>query len=177
MTILARTTGDVSSLATAMQDQILRLDSEIAPNELNTMEKEIVDALGPIRIIGIMMMVFGGVALTLSAVGVYGVLAQAVAQRTREFGIRLALGAHPGDVLRLVLRQALVLTAIGLGVALPISFLLSRAMETLLLGVVALQWTVLAGFTIVLLVVAVAAGYVPARRAMRVDPLVALRHE
>ncbi len=176
MAFLVRSSGDMASAETAVREEVHRLDPELAPNEINTMEKEIADALGPIRIIGILMMVFGSVALALSAVGVYGVLAQAVAQRTREFGIRLALGANSGDLLRLVLRQALMLAGVGLAAGLPIAFALSRAMEAFLFGVVALNLGVLAGFML-LLAVALAAGYFPARRAMRVDPLVALRHE
>jgi predicted permease len=177
MTLLARAPAGVSSVTAAMQQRILQLDPQVAPTESNTLEREIADALGPIRVIGILMMVFGGVALALSAVGVYGVLAQTVAQRTREFGIRMALGANPQELLRLVLRQALRLTGAGLAVALPVAFMLSRAMESLLFGVVALRWTVLAGFSMLLLVVALAAGILPALRATRADPLAALREE
>jgi len=177
MTLLARTAGDPSAVTAATQQRILQLDPQIAPTEANTLEMEIADALGPIRVIGILMMVFGGVALALSAVGVYGVLSQTVAQRVREFGIRRALGADPRELLQLVMRQAVLLAGAGLAVALPVAFVLSRAMESLLFGLVALQWTMLAGITAVLLLVALAAGTLPALKAMRVDPMVALREE
>jgi putative ABC transport system permease protein len=117
------------------------------------------------------------VALALSSVGVYGVLSESVAQRTREIGIRLALGAHPRDLMTLVLGQALKLTGIGLAIALPISFLAGRAMASLVFGIVSTDFTVLLGFTVLLVFVAVAAGYLPARRAMRMDPMSSLRYE
>ena len=122
-------------------------------------------------------MVFGAVALTLSALGVYGVLAESVAQRTQEFGIRQALEARTVDVLKLVVGQALWFAAFGLILGLPISIMLSRVMSSFLFGVVPLNLGILAGLSALLLVVAVTAGYVPARRAMKVDPIVALRYE
>jgi putative ABC transport system permease protein len=117
------------------------------------------------------------VALALSTVGAYGVLSESVAQRTREIGIRLALGAYPGDLMKLVLGQALKLTGIGLAIALPISFLVGRAMASLVFGIVSTDFTVLLGFTALLVFVALAAGYLPARRAMRMDPMSSLRYE
>jgi putative ABC transport system permease protein len=123
------------------------------------------------------MGVFGLVALLLSSVGVYGVLSESVAQRTRELGIRLALGAHPRDLMKLVLGQALKLTGIGLAIAVPISFAVSRIMATLIFGIVSADFAVVAGFTFLLVAVALVAGYFPARRATRVDPLIALRYE
>jgi ABC-type antimicrobial peptide transport system permease subunit len=115
--------------------------------------------------------------LALSSVGVYGVLAESVARRTPEIGIRLALGAEPRDVMKLVLGQALKLTGIGLAIGIPIAFAVNRALASLIFGVVSMSPLVLAGFTALLILVALVAGYVPARRAMRVDPMVALRYE
>ncbi|HET9402942.1 MAG TPA: FtsX-like permease family protein, partial [Candidatus Acidoferrales bacterium] len=124
-----------------------------------------------------MMAVFGAIALVLSSVGVFGVLSEAVAQRTREIGIRIALGADRRDVFRLILGQAMKLSAIGLLIGMPLAYAVSRALASVLYGVISMNSLWLAGFTVLLSVVALAAGYLPARRAMRVDPLEALRHE
>src|SRR6266849_9782243 len=160
-----------------MREVIRQADSGIAMRGVNTLEEEVVESIAIVRILGILMGVFGLVALALSSVGVYGVLSESVAQRTREIGIRLALGAHPSDLMKLVLGQALKLTGIGLAIALPISFAVSWAMASLIFGVVSVDFTIVAGFTALLLAVALAAGYVPARRAIRVDPMVSLRYE
>jgi putative ABC transport system permease protein len=108
---------------------------------------------------------------------VYGVLSESVAQRTHEIGIRLALGATPGDLRKMILGQALTLTGIGLAIALPISWAISRAMASLIFGVVSVDFAILAGFSALLLVVALGAGYLPARRAIGVGPMISLRYE
>jgi len=177
MTFLLRATSNPTSYVSPMREAIRRADPGIAMRGVNTLEEEVVESIAIARILGILMGVFGMVALALSSVGVYGVLSESVAQRTREIGIRLALGAYPGDLMKFVLGQALKLTGIGLAIALPISFVVSRAMASLVFGIVGTDFTVLLGFTTLLLVVALAAGYLPARRAMRMDPMTSLRYE
>src|SRR4029077_10861388 len=138
------------------------------------LESEITDSVAIIRIMGALMTLFGFVALALASLGVYGVLAESVARRVPEIGIRLALGAEPRDVMKLVLGQALKLTGIGLAIGGPIAFAVDRAMRSLILRVPTVTLLLPAGFSLLLLLVALAAAYIPARRAMRVDPMVAL---
>jgi putative ABC transport system permease protein len=177
MTLLLRATSNPTSYVSQVREVIRQADPGIAMRGVNTLEEEVAESIAIVRILGILMGVFGMVALALSSVGVYGVLSESVAQRTREIGIRLALGAHPGDLMKLVMGQALKLTGIGLAIALPISFAASRAMASLVFGIVSADFTVLVGFTVLLLVVALGAGYLPARRAMRMDPMTSLRYE
>jgi putative ABC transport system permease protein len=177
MVLLLRTASNPANFTAPVREIVRKLDPGIALNGVSTLESEVADSIAIIRIMGILMGVFGLVALSLSSVGVYGVLSESVAQRTQEIGIRLALGADPRGVMKMILRQALTLTAVGLAFALPLSFAIGRAMGNLIYGVVALNYGVLLGFAVLLLLVAVIAGYVPARRAMRVDPLLSLRYE
>jgi putative ABC transport system permease protein len=160
-----------------VREVVRQTDAAIALRGVNTLEEEVADSIAIVRIMGILMGIFGLVALALSSIGVYGVLSESVTQRTHEIGIRLALGANPGDLMRLVLGQALKLTVVGLAIAVPISLAISRAMASLIFGVVSVDFTILAGFTTLLVLVALGAGYLPARRAMRVDPMVSLRYE
>jgi ABC-type antimicrobial peptide transport system permease subunit len=126
---------------------------------------------------GALMTLFGFVALALASLGVYGVLAESVARRVPEIGIRLALGAEPRDVMKLVIGQALKLTGTGLAIGVPIAFAVNRAMASLIFGIVNVNLLLLAEFTMLLILAALVAAYIPARRAMRVDPIVALRYE
>ncbi len=177
MTLLLRTASNPTSYVSAMRDVVGQADPAIALRGVNTLEEEIADSIAIVRIMGILMGIFGLVALALSSIGVYGVLSESVAQRTHEIGIRLALGANPRDLMKLILGQALKLTGIGLAIAVPCAVAISRAMASLIFGVVSLDFTILGGFTLLLLLVALAAGYLPARRAIGVDPMVSLRYE
>jgi putative ABC transport system permease protein len=177
MVFLMRVASDPERYASAIRDVVRGIDGQVALTAIGTLEREITDSIAIIRIMGALMTLFGCVALALSSVGVYGVLAESVARRIPEIGVRLALGAEPRDVMRLVFGQALKLTGTGLAIGVPIAFAVNRAMSSLIFGIVTINLPLLAGFTLLLLLVAVVAAYIPARRAMRVDLMVALRYE
>jgi putative ABC transport system permease protein len=177
MVFLMRITSNQAGYASSIREVVRGIDDQIALTAIGTLAREITDSIAIIRIMGVLMALFGCVALALSSVGVYGVLAEGVARRIPEIGVRLALGAAPHDVMRLVLGQAVKLTSIGLAIGAPVAFAVNRAMSSLIFGVVSINLLLLAGFTLLLLLVALAAAYIPARRAMRVDPMVALRYE
>jgi len=174
---LLRCGADPTSYVASVREIVRKLDSGVALRGVGTLQKEVTDSIGIIRIMGILMGVFGMVALALSSVGVYGVLSESVAQRTHEIGIRVALGANPRDLMRLVLAHALKLTLIGLAIAVPVAFVLSRLLAGVIHGVVTLDLAILADLSLLLVLVALVAAFLPARRAMRVDPMVALRCE
>ncbi len=177
MVFLMRVASNPAGYVSGVRDVVRGIDDQIALTGVGTLEREINDSIAIIRIMGVLMALFGCVALALSSVGVYGVLAEGVARRVPEIGVRLALGAEPRDVMKLVLGQAIKLTGIGLAIGVPIAFAVNRVMSSLIFGIVSINLLLLAGFTLLLLLVALAAAYIPARRAMRVDPMVALRYE
>lgn len=177
MEVVVRTFADPNSVVSAMRGVVQSVDSTVPLRSVQPLQEFINDALSPVRFMGVLLIVFGAVALSLSALGVYGVLAESVAQRTQEFGIRQALGAQTLDLLKLVIGQAFRLSAFGLAIGVPLSIVLSRLMSSLLFGVVPLNIEIMVGLGGLLLLVAMTAGYMPARRAMKVDPMVALRYE
>jgi putative ABC transport system permease protein len=177
LAVVVRTTGDPMQAAAPLRALAQKLDAEIALADLQPMDKVIGDALAPIKIIGTLMIVFGGVALCLAAVGVYGVLSNSVAQRTQEFGIRMALGAQPGNLRKVVLGQAARLSGAGLAIGVALALAMNRVMASMLYGIVDLDFLILVEFAATLGVVALMASYQPAWRATRVDPMVALREE
>ena len=175
--LMVRTAGAPMDLAQALRTEIQQVDSEQPITNVRSMNQVILMWLGPwmIGIGGISTLGFG--ALFLAAMGLYGVIAFSVTQRTHEFGIRLALGAQGGDILRLVLRQSLFLTLTGAGIGMAASLVLTRFLQSLLFGVTATNPIMLLGAPAVLCGAALLASYLPARRATRVDPMVALRYE
>jgi putative ABC transport system permease protein len=176
--MVVRTDGDTSELMTAIRDQVRQVDANLPLSTARTMEDVIGQMeIGPPRFYLGLLASFGVLAVILAAAGIYGVVSYTVAQRTREIGVRLALGARPQSVLRSVLRHGLTLTLVGLALGIAASTVLTRWMRTLLFGVEAIDpWTLVAMAFVIAGVVTLAC-YVPARRAARVDPIVALRHQ
>lgn len=177
MYLVLRTSSNPTSYASAVRNAISEIDAGIAPTGINTLQNEIDNSIAIIRILGILMGAFGVVALALSSLGVYGVLSERVAQRTREIGIRLALGANPRGIMKLILAQALKLTGLGISIGIPVAIAIALVMNSAIYGVVELNYSILAAIAVLLGLIAVVAGYIPARRAMKVDPMVALRYE
>ena len=174
---LARTTVEPLSLAGPIRNQISTLDKDQAVFNVRTMEQALAQSVSARRFSMILLAVFALLALTLAAVGIYGVISYSVAQRTREVGIRMALGAKTTDVLSLVVRDGLKLVLIGIGVGLVGALLLTRLMTTLLFGVTATDAVTYVTVALGLIAVALVACCIPARRATKIDPLVALRFE
>ncbi|HWO01895.1 MAG TPA: ABC transporter permease [Blastocatellia bacterium] len=177
MGLVLRTSGDPMSVLASVRAQVQSVDADQPIYEIKTMEKLIGDHVAGVRISAALMAVFGILALMLSAVGVYSVMAYAVTQRTREIGIRTALGAQPRDLLRLLVGQGMKPALIGAALGLAGSVALSRAMASLLFGVTASDPLTFVAVAALLICVALLACSIPARRAMKVDPMVALRHE
>jgi predicted permease len=175
--LLLRTTVDPLSLAQPVRNQISALDKDQAVFNVRTMEQALSRSVAARRFSMILLSVFATLALILAAVGIYGVISYSVAQRTREVGIRMALGAQTTDVLKLVVRDGLKLVVIGVLVGLVGAFMLSRLLTTLLFGVTPTDSVTYVTVALGLVAVALAACYIPARRAAKVDPLVALRFE
>jgi len=172
-----RTNDDPQSFAGAVRREMLSLDSQQPIRNIRTMDEVVTTSISAQRFQMSLLALFGAIGLALSAVGIYGVMAYSVSQRTREIGIRMALGAQMKDVLRMVIGQGMKLTLLGVAIGLVGSFAVTRLLKTLLFGVQPNDLTTFAIVSVVLVVVALLASYIPARRATKVDPLVALRYE
>jgi len=177
MTLVVRTTGPPQSVATAMREQIRTLDANLPVADVKTLRDQLDLSLFPSRVAAWTLGGFGVLALLLAAIGVYGVVSYSVAQRTREIGVRMAMGAREKDVLRLVLGEGLFVIAVGLALGLLLAAAATRVIAGLLYGVEATDPLTFAGVPLLLGFVALVASYIPARRATKVDPLVALRYE
>jgi putative ABC transport system permease protein len=175
--VLLRTTSDPASLIPPVRRVIHEVNPDIAISDVQPMDEVITDALWQRRLWGVLLALFAGVALLLAAVGLYGVMSYLVTQRTREMGVRVALGARPLDVHRLIVGQGLKLLALGVALGLLGAFALSRLMTSLLFGVSAYDVPTFGGVSLLLAVVALVACFIPARRAAQVEPIIALRSE
>jgi putative ABC transport system permease protein len=177
MTIVTRTRGNASDIAPAARNVIHNLDPDQPIGEVKTMEQLLASSIAKSRFNTTLLSVFSIVALVMATVGIYGVMSYSVLQRTHEIGVRMALGAQNRDVLKLVVRQGLVLGAVGVIVGLLASFGLTRLMKTLLFEVKTTDVSTFAAMSLGLFLLTLVACYVPARRATKVDPLKALRYE
>jgi putative ABC transport system permease protein len=160
-----------------VQKEIWQLDANLPVTGIRPMEQILSSSLGPDRFNAILLGLFSTLAVLLAAVGLYGVISYTVTQRTHEIGIRVALGAQPADVLRMILTQGAVLSLIGLAIGLAGAFALTRYLETLLFEITATDPAVFLMVSGLLLTVALLACWIPARRAANVDPIIALRAE
>ncbi len=177
-TLIIRTQGDPASLTSAVRQAVQSVDPDVPIYQARTLEDIMSERVAQRRLAAVLISVFGGLALVLAAVGIYGVMNYAVTQRTHEMGIRMALGAQQRDILSLVVRQGMLLAVLGLVIGFAVSFFgLSRVMTTVLFQVSATDPPTYSLTPFLLAVVALLACYLPARRATRVDPMVALRYE
>jgi putative ABC transport system permease protein len=177
MNLLVRCQGDPRAMAAPVRSEILAIDKEQPATYVRTMEQHLADSIAPDRLTTILLVVFSTIALVVATVGLYGLISYSVAQRTQEMGMRLALGAMPGDIRRLVMRQGLLLAVLGIAIGLAGSYFLTAFLKSLLFEVSATDVWTYASCAILFVTVALVASYVPARRAARCDPLDALRYE
>ncbi|MBO0799278.1 MAG: FtsX-like permease family protein, partial [Blastocatellia bacterium] len=173
--LVVRTAAEPLALAAAVRNEVHALDGAAPIFGVGTAEQTLGQTVAQPRFNMILLGLFAVVALLLASVGIYGVLANAVRQRTHEIGVRLALGARPGAVFRLVVRQGMRLAGIGIGIGIGGAFALTRYLESLLYQVKPADPLTFGGVVLLLLGVALLACWIPARRATKVDPLVALR--
>jgi putative ABC transport system permease protein len=175
--LVIRTSGDTSNLVASVRQIVREVDPDQPVSNVATMADVLGEEAAPRRMGMIMLVAFAGLALLLASLGIYGVLAYFVTQHTNEIGVRMAVGASPMNILGLVLKKGMGLTLLGVGIGLVVSFVLTRLMSSLLFGVNASDPLTFVAVPLVLAVVALVACLIPARRAMKVDPMIALRYE
>jgi ABC-type antimicrobial peptide transport system permease subunit len=170
-----RTSGDPAAAIAAIRAEVRALDRNLPVYQIKTMAAQMDESLSRERLMATLSASFAGLALLLAAIGLYGVMAYSVTRRTRELGVRMALGAASSDVVRLVLRESAVLVLIGLGVGLPVAWVASKLVTSLLYGMSPRDPAIYAAVTALLAFVALLAAWLPARRAARIAPATALR--
>jgi putative ABC transport system permease protein len=177
MSFFVRTDGAPASFAGAVREPIRAVDSTLPVFDLKTMDQVMAEETSGVRGASVSMASYAVIALLLAAIGIYSISSFFVVQRTHEIGVRMALGANPGGILRLALSQSLKWAWLGLAIGLPLALLMNRAMSSALYGVVDVDWRIFAGLTGLLAFCALLAGFLPAHRASRLDPMSALRDE
>jgi putative ABC transport system permease protein len=177
MSLVVRTSQDPAALAASLRDAVASIDATVPVSEIRTVDQLLASSVATSRFTTVLLAAFATVALTLAAIGIYGVLSYAVSRRAREIGVRMALGARRGDVLRMVLGRALVLAGLGTVAGVGAALATTRVLETLLFGVSTTDTVTFAVVPILLVAVAFLAAYAPASRATRMDPTTALRLE
>ena len=177
LSLVARTTGEPSALASSVREALRSVEKGVTTYNVKTMNDVVSVSAAPRRIPMLLLTAFAGVAMLMAMLGIYGITSYYVTQRTHEIGVRMALGAQIADVLKLVLRRAMLLVVVGVALGVGGALLVTRYMETLLFGVKPIDVVTFVGVALGLVVVALIASLIPAKRATRVDPLVALRYE
>jgi putative ABC transport system permease protein len=175
--LVIRTASDPERLVGAVRGEVQAIDKDLAISQVSTMETLIANSVSQRRLNILLLSIFAGVALILASIGIYGVISYSVSQRTHEMGIRLALGARPLDIIKLIVTQGAKLAIIGVAIGLAVAFALTRVLVSLLYGVSATDPVIFLAMSGLLVAVALLACYIPARRAAKVDPMVALRFE
>ena len=175
--LIVRTATDPLRIAAAVTEVVHKFDPNLPVTHVMALDKLISDSVSPRRFSAVLVAIFAGLALLLAAVGIYGVMSYTVSQRTQEIGVRMALGAQMGSVRGMILGQTLKLALIGVGIGVAGALGLARFLVSLVFGISTYDTATFLGVTLLLIAVALAASYIPARRAMRVDPIVALRYE
>ena len=178
MSLVVRTVSDdPMSIASSIRSAVEQVDQDQPLSNIQTMDQLLADSVARNRFNMLLLGIFASVALILAGVGIFGVMNYSVTQRTHEIGIRMALGAQAGDVLKMVVGQGMVLAFIGVALGLGAAFIMTRVMSNLLFGVSSTDPLTFAGVSLLLTVIALLACYIPARRATKVDPMIALRYE
>jgi putative ABC transport system permease protein len=177
MTIVLKASGDPNQLVAAARQQVKGIDPDQPIHSVRTMDEIRAESVAPERLNLTLLSIFAGIALVLAVVGIYGVMSYSVTQRTHEIGIRMAIGAQPRDVFRMVIGQGMMLALIGVGIGLIGAFGLTRLMTTMLFGVEPTDPATFAAISVLLTGVALVACYIPGRRATKVDPMISLRYE